>query len=314
MIGLLTITGLAFALVSAAASVILWCSYATTTTDSAIAAITAVASVACMYLFAAASKSQALKPATSNGMRNLTGILLISSIAATVGWLESRYQAQHTNSLTTDYSYTTKQQQIADLTTDIQNLQQSARADIANNYRARANRTQIKIDNKTEQRDQLSRELNQHKGTATNAGQALGNSLGHLRWVLWLALAIIVDACPIICFSAVAQLLQQQPATDNNTAKQPTTEQPEPAAARAATPETAAINTSDISDLLPATDWLQEQILNHGQKPSIRNFLGQEYDGTKLRHEHLKHIFHELELRQVIKRKGQGFELVGALA
>lgn len=310
MIWLLSITGLAFALVSAAASVILWCSYASTTTDSAIAGTTAVASVACMYLFAAASKCDTLKSYTRNGMKNLTGVLLISSIAATVGWLESRYQAQHTNSLSTDYNYTIQQQQIADLTADIQNLQHSARADIANNYRARANRTQIKIDRKTEQRTQLIQQISQHQTNAGNAGQALGNNLSHLRWILWFLMALIVDACPIICFSAVAQLLQQPSETDSNAteqiAKQQAAAAPEPAPELDATPETAETEH-------PATDWVRQLIIN-GEKPAMRTFMGMEFADKKLRHADLKQIFATLEQRGIIRKNGQSFEYAGATA
>ena len=85
MIGPLTLTGLAFALVSAAASVILWCSYATTATDSAIAATTAVASIACMYLFAAARTQTSISTTTRNSMSIIIAVLFASSIAATVG-------------------------------------------------------------------------------------------------------------------------------------------------------------------------------------------------------------------------------------
>lgn len=310
MIWLLSITGLAFALVSAAASVILWCSYASTTTDSAIAGTTAAASIACMYLFAAASKCDNLTSQTRNGMKNLTGVLLISSIAATIGWLESRHQAQHNDSLSTDYNYTTQQQQIADLTADIQNLQHSARADIANNYRARANRTQIKIDRKTEQRTQLIQQISQHQTTAGNAGQALGNNLSHLRWILWFLMALIVDACPIICFSAVAQLLQQPPETDSNTHKnpvtKPATESRKPAPELAATPETAEAEH-------PATNWIKQLIIN-GEKPATRTFIGLEFADKKLRHGDLKQIFATLEQRGIIRKNGQSFEYAGATA
>jgi hypothetical protein len=86
----LLITGSVLAIVSAIWSAILWTSFATSHQDKALAAVAAVALVACQTLFAAAAPEQPRALGIVIGL--VAAVLVLASMAGTVGWLESRCQ------------------------------------------------------------------------------------------------------------------------------------------------------------------------------------------------------------------------------
>jgi predicted secreted protein len=305
MIWLTGITGTVLALVSIACSAILWSSYAVSTLDTVIASFTAAALVLCQYLFFinARHHTRAMKHAHTAAV----AVLYITSCAATVGWLESRYQANSRTELQADSSYTTQQatqqQRLADLAASIQQLRTLAATDTENGYRARAARLLRQAQQQDDTRAQILRELNslnhQTSTSSSNAGTALANGLNSWRWLLWALLALLVDLCPMLCFAHVAHTftpVQRTTDTTETTTATPETTQPKPAPALPATAETH-----------PATEHIQARIIN-GEAPAMRSFIGNEFNGKKLRHADLTQIFTTLEQRGIIRRQGNRFE------
>lgn len=290
MIWLTGITGTVLALVSIACSAILWSSYAITTLDTAIASATAAALVLCQYLFFINARHH------TGGVKHAhtaaVAVLFITSCAATIGWLESRYQANTRTDLQADSTYTAQQQRLADITASIQQLRQLAASDADNGYRARASRLLATAEQQDETRATILRELNTYTTTAGNAGTALANGLSGWRWMLWALLALLVDLCPMLCFAHVAQTVSATVTTDKQQPETPAQQQPKAAPAQAATPETH-----------PATDHIQARIQT-GEEPTVRSFIGTEFNGKKLRHADLTQIFSSLEQRGVIARQG----------
>lgn len=309
MIWLTGITGTVLALVSIACSAILWSSYAVSTLDTVIASFTAASLVLCQYLFFINARHHT--GAVKHAHRAAVAVLYITSCAATVGWLESRYQANIRTELQADSTYTiqqgTQQQRLADLTASIQQLRTLAAIDAENGYRTRAARLLRQAQQQDDTRAQILRELNslnhQTSTSSSNAGTALANGLSGWRWLLWVLLAQLVDLCPILCFAHVARSFTpaQRTAdttetTSATTAETPATTQPKPAPALPATAETH-----------PATEHIQERISN-GEAPAMRSFIGTEFNGKKLRHADLTQIFTTLEQRGIIRRQGNRFE------
>lgn len=305
MIWLTGITGTVLALVSIACSAILWSSYAVSTLDTVIASFTAAALVLCQYLFFVNARhhTRAMKHAHTAAV----AVPYITSCAATVGWLESRYQANSRTELQADSSYTTQQatqqQRLADLAASIQQLRTLAATDTENGYRARAARLLRQAQQQDETRAEILHELNrlnhQASTSSSNAGTALANGLSDWRWLLWVLLAQLVDLCPMLCFAHVARSftpVQRTTDTTETAAETTATTQPKPAPALPATAETH-----------PATEHVQARIIN-GETPAMRSFIGNEFNGKKLRHADLTQIFTTLEQRGIIRRQGNRFE------
>ncbi len=305
MIWLTGITGTVLALVSIACSAILWSSYAVSTLDTVIASATAAALVLCQYLFFVNARHHS--GAVKHAHRAAVAVLFMTSCAATVGWLESRYQANIRAERQADSSYTTQQgtqqQRLADLADSIQQLRALAATDAENGYRTRAARLLRQAQQQDETRAQILRELNslnhQTGTSSSNAGTALANGLSGWRWLLWVLLSQLVDLCPMLCFAHVARSfspVQRTTDTTETAAETPATTQPKPAPALPATAETH-----------PATEHIQERITN-GETPAMRSFIGNEFNGKKLRHADLTQIFTTLEQRGIIRRQGNRFE------
>ena len=309
MIWLTGITGTVLALVSIACSAILWSSYAVSTLDTVIASFTAAALVLCQYLFFVNAKHH--RDSIKHAHTAAVAVLFITSCAATVGWLESRYQANTRAELQEDSSYTTQQttqqQRLADLTANIQQLRTLAAIDAENGYRARSARLLRQAQQQDDTRAQILRELNslnnQTSTSSSNAGTALANGLSGWRWLLWALLALLVDLCPMLCFAHVARTVTPAQHTTDSTettnataTATPATTQPKPAPSLPATAETH-----------PATEHIQERISN-GEAPAMRSFIGTEFNGKKLRHADLTQIFTTLEQRGIIRRQGNRFE------
>ncbi len=222
-------------------------------------------------------------------------VLFITSCAATIGWLESRYQANSRTDLQADSTYTLQQQRLTDLTASIQQLRALAATDAEKGYRSRAARMLAEPKQQDETRARILRELNTYTTTAGSAGTALANGLSDWRFLLWALLALLVDLCPMLCFAHVARTVTPAQHTTKTAAETPAKNQQNPAPALAATHETH-----------PATDYLQARIAS-GEEPTVRAFIGTEFAGKKLRHADLTQIFSNLEQRGVIARQGNRY-------
>ena len=286
----LFILGLVCAFISLLCSALLWISFANTLLDSVLLAVTSSAFVAASYLFVPVILRllEFKKWAMLIAVLSLEAILAISSLMATIGFLESRYQNQFKSELTNSQAYLHQQTGIDTLTTQINELMALAKTDRENGYRQRAERLLNKATRLSDERDLLiSKKINH---VSTNAGNTLANDLGENRYVLWSVLAILVDGCPMACFALVS--LKAKPSQQIITQK-------------ALTPPTNAARAEN-------NDALFEELSNeisagkYGDKPAMRNIITEK----KIRHATAKEVFERLVDENIIKQVGNRFEKV----
>lgn len=282
--------GLVCAFISLLCSALLWISFANSLLDSILMAVTSSAFVAASYLFVPVILRllEFKKWAMLIAVLSLEAILAISSLMATIGFLESRYQNQFKSELTNSQEYQHQQTGIDSLTTQINELMALAKTDRENGYRQRAERLLNKATRLSDERDLLISKKIHH--ISTNAGNTLANDLGENRYVLWSVLAILVDGCPMACFALVS--LKAKPTQQSMTAK-------------TLTPPTNAARAEN-------NDALFEELANeiaagkYGDKPAMRNIITEK----KIRHATAKEIFERLVDENIIKQVGNRFEKV----
>lgn len=306
--------GFVFGAISVFCSAMLWASFAQTWLDTVLAVTTATALVVASYVFVPVivRAIELKKTKTAFIMTVLEAALVITSIAATVGWLESNYQANRQYEIQGSDSYQNNQEQIESLNADIKLLRASAAEDLKNNFRQRALETMdkvallnIKVEALTNKPPTI-----QSQSSAT----ALGNTFAENRWYFWTALAVLVDGCPLACFAIVSMRNPDK----KNVFSQETL---------------ALINSDEVKETRQALHKLyeknpleaQKKILaktsnaelkeaitkgikakRWGEKPAIRNVIAD----TKTRHEAVKPIFEQLVKEGILKMNGNRFERV----
>ncbi len=275
-------TGSALAMISIYCSAILWSSFASTTTDQIIAASIAATLVACQYLFFIVRKNHTGK--TKHAHTAAVLILFITSAAATIAWLESRYQAANKTELKSDVIYNQKITHLAELNKKLSTLNTNAQADTDADFRARAKSTLREAEQTEYKIEKLTREISQHKTVGNNAGSTLANNLSDLRWFFWALLAALIDICPMLCFANVAKKIIEIDPT--------TTADPQPV----------------ISVHEELTITIAEEINSgiYGDKPSVRAVMVQH----SIRHDRAKLIFDQLTELNVVIRDGQRFKRI----
>lgn len=283
----LTITaGLVLAVISVYCSAVLWSSFANTTADQVIAASIAATLVACQYLFFITRKQHTGKMKLAHTAAIF--VLFITSAAATIAWLESRYQATNKTDLKSDVIYNQKITHLAELNKKLATLNNNASADTNADYRARAKSTLRQAEQTEYKIEKLTREISQHKTTGNNSGSTLANNLSVSRWIFWALLAALIDLCPMLCFANVTN--------KTATIRKNQTVAPQPA-------PTLKTNEPAIYEELALT--IAEEINNnqYGEKPSVRAVMMQH----NIRHDRAKLIFEQLSHMNVVKRDGQRF-------
>ena len=288
--------GSALAMISVYCSAILWSSFASTTADQIIAASIAATLVACQYLFFIVRKNHTGK--TKHAHTAAVIILFITSAAATIAWLESRYQASNKTELKSDVIYNQKITHLAELNKKLSTLNTNAQADTNADFRARAKSTLREAEQTEYKIEKLTREISQHKTIGNNAGSTLANNLSDARWVFWALLAALIDICPMLCFANVAKkiididLVTTERATNRNN--------------QTVAPQHAPSNKVTNTDEL--TPKISEEIHNgmYGDKPSVRAVMIKH----GIRHDRVKIIFDQLAEMNVIIREGQRFKRI----
>lgn len=287
--------GTTFAAISMYCSALLWWSFAESTIDQVIAAVIGGGFVACQYLFHA------------NRNYIATVVLFIISAAATIGWIESRYDSIKTTELSSDSSYAEKAKTLAELnnTFSLQNL--SAKNDLANtttNFTGRANRTLIQAKQTQAAIQQVEADIKQLKNSnpsSQKSGSAIANMLAEWRWGLWALLAAMIDIIPMLCFAIVKpktneiQEIKSIAETLHETLQPSLQESLKPTLQLTATPET----------LSPLLDKLYQDILNGdwGETIPMKRIMAK----YNVRHEQLKPIFDQLIRLNIIERQGNRF-------
>ena len=284
------ILGIILALISMVCSILMWISFANSTLDILMAAITSASLVGASYIFIPMIvrlyefKRWALLTATLI----LEVILVLSSLAATISWLESRYQTTFHLELSGSTSYQHQQTQINDLTNRINELSALAKLDRENGFRTRAG----SLLNKAERLSQERQFLISQKTTrqSDNSGTTLANDLGDQRYVLWTVLAVLVDGCPMVCFAVLS-------AGQRNKAIQPISKNlPTPIRRDAPTDDNETLY-AEIATELKAGRW--------GNKPAMRNVI----TDKKIRHALAREFFDRYVVDGTLTLNGARFEL-----
>jgi len=223
---------------------------------------------------------------------------VISSLAASVGWIENNYQNNYQTNITTSDSYVNKQHQIKSLTQQINELTAIAAQDReSKTYRGRALRTLSKANALSDKRDLLTQQKTKH--TSSNSGGTLAKDLGQSRYALWLMFASIVDGVPMVCFAVLsASASRTKKATTCPDTSDKTTN--------------PATNAARLQPLIAHEKNVYEEIAQEirdglwGDKPAMRNII----QTKKIRHSQAKEIFEKLVSENEVIQKGNRYERV----
>ncbi|MBL4797203.1 MAG: hypothetical protein JKY50_07305 [Oleispira sp.] len=289
------VCGITFATISIYCSAVLWWSFASTTIDQVIAAAIGAGFVACQYLFHA------------NRNYIATTVLFIISSAATIGWIESRYDAIKTTELSSDSSYAEKTKTLTELNNSLALQNLSARNDLANtaiNFTGRANRTLAQAKQTRNAITQIEREITQLKNanpSSQKSGSAIANKLAEWRWALWILLAAMIDIIPMICFKIIKA--ETVSATLQTSLHPSLRKSLQPSSQLGATTETLTEIKGESTD--PLLHILQHEIINGewGETIPMKRIMAKH----NARHDRLKPIFEWMIKNNVIKRQGNRF-------
>ena len=319
------ICGSTFALISIYCSALLWWSFAEHTKDQVIAAIIGSGFVACQYLFYA------------NRNYIASTALLVISVIATMGWIESCYDSLKTTELISDSSYSEKTKTLTELNNSLALQNLSAKNDLANtsiNFTGRANRTLAKAKQTQTAIKQIEHEIEQLKNanpSSKKSGSAIANNLADYRWVLWFLLAAMVDLIPRICYKIVATesaattvtatdtgsvstLTKSVTETITPTATQPLQKSLQPTQHKDATvlsivtptiAESVTTTATECDELTPVIA-LEIKANQYGEKPSQSAVLRKH----KIRHARTQNIFKELVQMNIIQPHGQSYKRI----
>jgi len=290
----LFIVGLICAFISLLCSALLWISFSNNLLDSILLGITSGAFVAASYLFVPVLMRllEFKRWAMLIALFSLEAILTLSSLAATVGFLESRYQNQSQLEISGSDRYLQHQARINNLTARINELTELAKQDRkTEKYRARAERLLNKADRLSQELDLLLNTRLTH--TSQKAGNTLANDLGQDRYGLWVLMAVIIDGCPMACFALVSLKGKQESTPLPHPIKKP--------APQIANTESTP-NTHDLYQALAE----EIQAGTHGEKPAMRNIIADK----KIRYTTAKDLFEQLVKNGVLKQNGNRFERI----
>lgn len=283
------------AFVSMMCSLLLWISFTNTVLDAVLAAITSITLVGTSYIFIPVMMRllEFRKFGYFFVIFILELILVASSLGATIGWLESRYQSSYYTEISN--SDLNKQNTIKfdDYTNRINQLTALAAIDAENNYRQRAERLLNKADRLSLERQSLTSSTSHH--ITKSSGTTLANDLGESRYILWTVLAVLVDGCPMACFAILSAPGKRTEKPTINTA---TTKTPNPI-------QKSFAENESIDDLYLS---LANEIQNGkwGEKPAMRKIILDK----KIRHATAKTLFERLINENVLIQVGNRFERV----
>lgn len=292
------LSALVFALflatVSAVCSLLLWVSFTNNLLDASLAAVTSLALVGVSYVFIPVllRLREQRRWGFFSGVLALELALVMSSLGATVGWLESNYQRHQQHTMHGSEHYQQQQQQLDNINSRIILLTTLAQQDSDNGYRQRAMAALAQADIlNQERRNLLQQTPNATAEPATNAGSTLATALGQHRYILWSTLALLLDGCPMVCFAIVN--LQPRPRTTPTAIEKPPVATPsEPAH------EPEHEMYAEIAREIKAGRW--------GDKPALRNVI----TDKKIRHATAKDFFQRYLADGTLTKSGTRFERV----
>lgn len=181
------------------------------TTDSVGQAITAFAGlgiVLAQYVFSAKIQQDKSNNQYDAVTIAVTTIIFIASIMGTWSWIESEFNVNKKTSTQSSDQYKDNRTLIA-----MKTITAQSHLDQAKTYGEKANYT-TQAKNSTKEADKVLAEIealikqNTTLPTQTtgNSSQDMGAILGEWRWLVWLALALIIDLCTVIAILELRKL------------------------------------------------------------------------------------------------------------
>lgn len=311
-----SVTGLA-ALIFCGTSLVftvgLWISIPGDLGGQVVAGLTATALELCKFSFAPFGLWLcAQRRPVGYALLALWPCLVVLSIAATVGFLESRTTVQREANARGSLEYRTLRQQLASVQQRIDTLNGVIATDAANGYRQRAIETAAQLENLEQQRSSLLAQVKTVRVAASDSAGATFASLAvlthsdsaELQHKGFLALAIVADVVGLVALLAFSSVSTHAPAVKT---QRPTVEHPAPAAERSA-PTVTKEKTPAESVALNAEQWdLAERIRQgaFGNRPVLRRINREVRGGNQV----VKPVFEYLQRSGVLVRDGRGFAL-----
>ena len=220
--------GCCLALVSMAAEVQLFVSYAISLPDKLFAGITALALVACQFIFVGLAIDMLRQKhfCLSGLLALVTLVLFIISVSGTAAFFESRFTSMHQANRAQSDVYQLQLELIEDLIQQEAIYKSNA---LALKKVDKVTRAGLQLDRSVQvskAREKALLKLENIKAAPTNASSALVALMGEYRWLVWYVLAGLVDVCALLCFSVLAvnkntvQTVQKQNSRTQNTKKQ----------------------------------------------------------------------------------------------
>ncbi|WP_299940155.1 hypothetical protein [uncultured Microbulbifer sp.] len=306
------IAALIFCGTSVVFTVGLWVSIPAVGAGQLMAGLTAAALELCKFSFAPLGlwlRSQGRF--MGNVLLLLWPFLVLISIAATVGFLESHTAEQRQGNAQGSLEYQTIEQQLTSVEQQINNLNAIITTDTANGYRQRAIKTAEQLENLEQRRSEALAQLKMVKGATTDSAQAAFAGLATLTHVdpvklqhsAFLALAVITDLVGLVAllaFNSALTVHTVYPQRLNRSAEF----KPSKPKACEKEPVLETVLNGSLNEL-------QQQLATRitagefGAKPVLRNLRRQVAGG----HHVVRPVFEHLEKIGVLTRRGRGFVL-----
>jgi uncharacterized protein YpmS len=203
---LILAVGVCLALVSMVAEVQLFMDYAQKPNDKGLAALTALALVACQFLFVGlAIDMWRKKHFCLAAMLALVLLLLVLiSVTGTAAFFESRFASTSQQSTVKSDQYKMQLTLIDDLEQQRQDYRRSANELSLTGNPLNAARKMAKAEKALEDKKAAIEKLATIKSAPANSGSALVDLAGNYRWLVWYTLAALVDVCALLCFAVLA--------------------------------------------------------------------------------------------------------------
>jgi len=314
------ITGLA-ALIFCGTSLVftvgLWISIPGGAGAQLVAGLTATALELCKFSFAPLGwwlRSQGR--AVGYALLILWPLLVLISIAATVGFLASHTERSQQLNARGSLEYRTLQQQLASVEQQIDTLNTVIATDAANGYRQRAIETAAQLQQLEQQRSQALAQLQTiHETTPGSASDSAGATFGTLAALThsdarqlqhsgFLALAIITDVVGLVALMAFNSALTAKPTVQR-------TEQPQPRTVKRTERKPQPVEPEQQRETEIALNSEQQQLAERitagefGERPVLRNINREVRGGNQV----VKPVFDHLQKTGALIRDGRGFAL-----
>ncbi len=291
----LAIMGFGFAGISAACEILLF-TQSVSGFDFAINLTMAVLLVACQFIFAYVGVQlwQAKCVKTASIMLATVFVLFYVSVSGSAAYFDARYKSASHSSATGGIDYTDTSELIDSYKSESERLEGLADSEKekGNHWQATQNQ-KLATKAKREWRDALS-ERRKIKTIGATSNEVLAASYKGNDFVIWYVYAVLIDLCPLLCFTALGLTVNKKTSIAKTDAK-PHQKQ----IIKSAVEKDAVVFKDALYPLI------EKEILKgvFGDKPSKRQVM-LSYDLKS--NPRMKSIFDQLEKNNVVKRDKNG--------